>query len=72
MQFSGVKAETFKRANSAAKFGFDFYGRVVVFENGRRLYSFSTEIARISRGDAKRDAERAGHELLVSNVAANA
>jgi hypothetical protein len=58
---TGIKSETIKRGN-------DYIGRCAVYEDGKRLYSFETEVRRLSRGDALTDARKAAHDLIVENV----
>ena len=42
-----------------------FRGRIAVYENNKRLYSIMSDIERISRGDALRDAQQMASDLLL-------
>lgn len=53
---NGIKCESVKR-------GSDYFGRVAVYENGKRLYSFTTPVRRLSRGDAIKDAHMEAHNM---------
>lgn len=45
----------------------DYVGRIAVYENGKRLYSVSNKVRRLTRKDAMLDAKQAAIELLKSN-----
>jgi len=42
-----------------------YKGYVVVFDEGRRMYSLSARIVRLSRGDALQDARQLATELAI-------
>jgi len=64
---NGIRSETVRRKNPAAKFGVVFFGRNAFYENGKRIYSIRLEIERLSRGDALRDAIQAAHDVIIQN-----
>jgi hypothetical protein len=44
-----------------------FVGRVLVYENGKHLYSESTGINRLTSGDALYDADQLKNDILSQN-----
>ena len=59
-QIDKVRKETTKR-------GQYYFGRIAIYENGKRLYTIPCGIARLSRGDAMRDASIAATQFLLHN-----
>lgn len=41
-----------------------YAGRIAIYGDGKRLYSLTAKIMRVSRGDAKQDARTMAHDLL--------
>lgn len=62
---NGITCETIRRGQS-------YYGRIAVYEHGVRLWSEESPIARLSRGDAMRDAQQMAHDLKVTQFLAEA
>lgn len=55
---NGIKSETVKyHAHGYA-------GRIAIYQDGERLYSLTAKIMRVSRGDAKHDAQTMAQDLL--------
>ncbi len=56
---NGIKAETYENNGG-------YYGRAVVYDKGRRIYTHQSGIRRISRGDALADANQSANDLNVT------
>ena len=52
-----VKIETVRKGES-------YIGRVAVYTDGRRLYTYRTNIKRLTREDALRDAEQEANDMV--------
>lgn len=52
---------------SKANGSISFVGRVLVYENGKHLYSESTGISRLTSGDALYDADQLKNDILSQN-----
>lgn len=65
--FTGFKNVTFKASLVCNPPAPAYKGRTICYENGRRLWSETSKIFRLSRGDALRDAQQMAHDHIVKN-----
>jgi len=66
--YTGFKHTTFK-ASLVSKNGWQHYkGRAICYENGRRLWQKTSEIYRISRGEALKDAQQISHDYIINSI----
>jgi len=65
---TGIRCETRRLSPYGARLAdSDYIGRIVAYENGRRLWAEETGIHRLSRGDALKDARTLASERLLEN-----
>lgn len=67
MAFTGYKNRV-RKFPSPGPFEFTYVGRVERWEDGRRLWSESTGIHRLSRGDAIQDAQALSRVYILQNL----
>lgn len=67
MAYSGFKNVAFK-ASLVSKEGLQHYkGKTICYENGRRLWQKTSDIYRLSRGDALKDAQNIASDFIKQN-----
>ncbi len=68
MPFTGFKNVAFK-SSVVSKDGFTYYrGRTIRYEDGRRLWQKTSDINRLSRGDALQDAQAMAREYIINSI----
>lgn len=68
---NGLRLETVKRNVAPFQHGTmtltaEYFGRVAMYENGKRIFTHRSPIRRISRGAAMADARMLAHDLAVT------
>ena len=66
-KLNGGKAMDTVRSETVRQFDGSYYGRIAVYDTGRRLYALKCDVNRISRGEALRDANQLAHDVLIEN-----
>lgn len=68
--FSGFKHTTFKASVFNPSGAPCYKGRAICYDDGRRLWQKTSEIVRLSRGDALRDAQQISHDHIIQQFKA--